>query len=299
MRFFRRDRLDDPLTSGRAGHRDSRSAASSETPATEIRATGVPSDDDSQRAAQLRVSWRRSPELRRSLLAGGVAIAAVIIATAVGAAVGATTATYSEDRDMNAIIGAVFGAGIVGYLSALGWLVHRRQQRRSWYDRVILLQAHAELSRAESKAANDELDLSSLWALTQQRLDYYHGLATSQAEKSFTYGLVAAGLGFFVILAASIAAALGNSAAASVSAALVGLAGGGLSAYIGATFMRLQENSATQLRAYFSQPLEFSRFLAAERLLTQLDPADNAAATRDLIRALADTRPIADGSSSS
>jgi hypothetical protein len=37
--------------------------------------------------------------------------------------------------------------------------------------------------------------------------------------------------------------------------------------YIGRTFVRSQESAASHLRAYFDQPLEFSRYLAAERLL--------------------------------
>jgi hypothetical protein len=101
--------------------------------------------------------------------------------------------------------------------------------------------------------------------------------------------MVAAGVGFLVVIASAIVAALGRSTVGSVSAGLVGLAGGGLGAYIGGTFMRLQENAATQLRAYFSQPLVFSRFLAAERLLDQLDPQTRPLATRELIRALAAT----------
>ncbi|MEV7111131.1 hypothetical protein [Streptomyces anulatus] len=44
-----------------------------------------------------------------------------------------------------------------------------------------------------------------------------------------------------------------------VSAALAG--------YVAKTFVRSQEAAATHLRSYFDQPLELSRYLAAERLV--------------------------------
>ncbi|WP_225642462.1 hypothetical protein [Streptomyces werraensis] len=36
------------------------------------------------------------------------------------------------------------------------------------------------------------------------------------------------------------------------------------------TFVKSQETAAEHLKAYFDQPLEFSRYLAAERLLADL-----------------------------
>jgi hypothetical protein len=51
--------------------------------------------------------------------------------------------------------------------------------------------------------------------------------------------------------------------------------------------MRLQETTTKQLRAYFSQPLELSRYLAAERLLKSLDQANREVAVQLLIRSIA------------
>ena len=45
------------------------------------------------------------------------------------------------------------------------------------------------------------------------------------------------------------------------------------------TFLRTQEGSAAHLRAYFEQPLEFSKYLAAERLLLNIDADERAPAT--------------------
>jgi hypothetical protein len=50
--------------------------------------------------------------------------------------------------------------------------------------------------------------------------------------------------------------------------------------------MRSQENAATQLREYFLQPLEFSRILAAERLIESLNEKDKGLATRDIVAAI-------------
>jgi hypothetical protein len=130
------------------------------------------------------------------LFAPLVVLATAVMGGGVGALVGSTIASYESDRGINALVGGLGTAAFIVYLGAFGLVVYRRQQRRAWYDRVVVLQAHVELSRAESEVTNEELDLPSLWSLTQKRLDYYHSLATSQAEKSFNYGLLAAGIGF-------------------------------------------------------------------------------------------------------
>ncbi|WP_257231747.1 hypothetical protein [Streptomyces sp. Rer75] len=49
-----------------------------------------------------------------------------------------------------------------------------------------------------------------------------------------------------------------------VSAALAG--------YVSRTFVKSQEVASSHLRAYFDQPLEFSRYLAAERLIEDAKP---------------------------
>lgn len=245
-------------------------------------------NEQTERGARLREDWRNSPERRRVNVALAATLGVVAAAVVIAGWIGYANGGY-EERLSTGAAAAFVTLVVLGYLGLLGFLLYRRQQRRAWYDRVVVLKAHKDLARAESEADAGGLDLLSLWSLTQRRLDYYHGLATGQAERSFNYGMVAAGVGFLVVIASAIVAALGRSTVGSVSAGLVGLAGGGLGAYIGGTFMRLQENAATQLRAYFSQPLVFSRFLAAERLLDQLDPQTRPLATRELIRALAAT----------
>jgi hypothetical protein len=245
--------------------------------------------DQTTRGARYRQRWRGSPE-RRRIVRAAVAIAATgLLITALAALIAYNSAPkYSADKGSKTLIVAAPVGVAALYVGGLAFLLYRNRQRRSWYDREVVLQAHQALTRAETEAGpTSQLDLATLWSLTQKRLDYYHKLATGQSEKSFTYGLLAAGIGFLIIAASAVVAGLARSPTASVTAGLLGVGGGGLAAYIGATFMRLQENATSQLRAYFAQPLEFSRFLAAERLLDKLDAGDRPAATQVIIAALA------------
>jgi len=54
-------------------------------------------------------------------------------------------------------------------------------------------------------------------------------------------------------------------------------------------FVRSQETAAKHLRSYFDQPTEFSRYLAAERLLNdigQLSVEQRATITADVLRGI-------------
>ncbi|MER7807547.1 hypothetical protein [Streptomyces sp900116325] len=66
----------------------------------------------------------------------------------------------------------------------------------------------------------------------------------------------------FVILALSASTAAGVIVAGGLGAVSAALAG-----YVSKTFVRSQEAASTHLRSYFDQPLELSRYLAAERLI--------------------------------
>ncbi|MFD9057585.1 hypothetical protein ACFWCM_20000 [Streptomyces albidoflavus] len=66
----------------------------------------------------------------------------------------------------------------------------------------------------------------------------------------------------FVVLAA-----FADSAAVAAVAGGLGAVAAALAAFVGRTFVKSQETTAEHLRAYFNQPMEFARYLAAERLL--------------------------------
>jgi hypothetical protein len=162
-----------------------------------------------------------------------------------------------------------------------------QQLRKAFADRILLAEARKELNQAEDDVVSGGVtDFGSLWIATQKRLDYYHKIATTQSEQSFLYGQIAAGIGFAIILASALVAAFAHSTAASISSVVAGLSGGGLGAFIGATFMKSQEAASAQLREYFHQPLEFSKYLAAERLLEFLKEPDRGAAIQKMIEAI-------------
>lgn len=138
-------------------------------------------------------------------------------------------------------------------------------------------------------APDDTLALSVLWEVTNARLSQYHRIATGQARRSFTTAQVAIGIGFMLLFGFAWLSFRTHSTAASITIAALGGAAAGLAGYIGRTFIRSQETAARYLRAYFDQPLAFSRYLAAERLLSsqsELKPEERDAMLRIIIAAM-------------
>ncbi|MFC7218193.1 hypothetical protein ACFQLX_08435 [Streptomyces polyrhachis] len=111
------------------------------------------------------------------------------------------------------------------------------------------------------------LALGRLWHLTHERLSLYHDIATGQARKSFMSAQRAMTAGFVLLVVFVVAAALADSVAVAAVAGGLGAVAAALAAFVSKTFVKSQETAAEHLRAYFNQPLEFSRYLAAERLL--------------------------------
>jgi hypothetical protein len=170
------------------------------------------------------------------------------------------------------ISGSVIGAVFFSYRSIR--LQAARQVGQLNLARQELSVAEDELRREVSSDA--QLGLSALWGLTHKRLDYYHRIATEQAESSFRYARIAMTAGFVVLVLAVVPALLAGNEVASIVAGSLGAIAAGLGGFISRTFIRSQETAAQHLRAYFLQPLEFSRYLVAERLLDTL-PEDKKA----------------------
>jgi hypothetical protein len=122
-------------------------------------------------------------------------------------------------------------------------------------------------SNGDSDHRQARLTLSELWAVTHRRLDHYHGIALVQAKQSFRNAQIATGLGFALLVGFVVVALNASTVAGSVVAGGLGAVSAALAGYVSRTFIRSQEAAAGHLRAYFDQPLEFSRYLAAERLL--------------------------------
>jgi hypothetical protein len=152
--------------------------------------------------------------------------------------------------------------------------------------------SEAPTTRAEEEieqAAQDRLTLSALWEVTHKRLDLYHQIATAQARRSFTAAQIAIGIGFLLLIAFAVAADRTHTTAGAITAAALGTVSAALAGYISRTFVRSQESAANHLRAYFDQPLEFSKYLAAERLIASnadLDDDKRATILTTLVQAI-------------
>ncbi len=115
------------------------------------------------------------------------------------------------------------------------------------------------------------LGLPELWEATHARLDLYHQIATGQAKTSFRNAQIAMGAGFLLLVVFAGIAVWASTTAVAIVAGGLGAVSAALAGYIAKTFIRSQEAAATHLRSYFDQPLELSRYLAAERLVADGD----------------------------
>ncbi|WP_317992430.1 hypothetical protein [Streptomyces sp. JV180] len=115
------------------------------------------------------------------------------------------------------------------------------------------------------------LGLPELWEATHARLDLYHQIATGQAKTSFRNAQIAMGAGFLLLVLFAGIALWASTTAVAIVAGGLGAVSAALAGYVAETFIRSQEAAATHLRSYFDQPLELSRYLAAERLVADGD----------------------------
>ncbi|MFF2020880.1 hypothetical protein ACFVW2_03580 [Streptomyces sp. NPDC058171] len=141
----------------------------------------------------------------------------------------------------------------------------------------------------DGAAAGRGLALAQLWQLTHSRLDLYHEIATQQARQSFRNAQVAMVIGFVLLTAFVIVALNASTTAGAVVAGALGAVSAALSGFVSSTFVKSQETAAGHLKAYFDQPLEFARYLAAERLVADagLTTAQRAEVITTLVRAIA------------
>ncbi len=115
------------------------------------------------------------------------------------------------------------------------------------------------------------LGLPELWEATHARLDLYHQIATGQAKTSFRNAQIAMSAGFLLLVVFAGIAVWASTTAVAIVAGGLGAVSAALAGYVAKTFIRSQEAAATHLRSYFDQPLELSRYLAAERLVADGD----------------------------
>lgn len=232
--------------------------------------------------------WRKSEERRRgitfialggtALFLGGAIVGAlvgywIILADHAANCFGDCVYGWSW-TDVGRIAGpSSIGAFVATSIAVMASTFYWQSCRRAFLQRAQLEAEYSDLREAEDEA--DAKDFGSLWSVNSQRLDLYHKIATEQAEKSFRAAQLATWIGFGIVALCIIVAIFAQTTAAAVAASILGVVGGGLAAYVNSTFMRAQEISAQQLRAYFAQPLEFSRHLTAERVAAGLPAGDS------------------------
>jgi hypothetical protein len=134
----------------------------------------------------------------------------------------------------------------------------------------------ASLRRTEGQLADrgTAVTFHELWMANNERIDFYHDIATTQSQASFRAAQVTALVGFLLIIALGLFAIFFGDGTAAIAASIIGLAAAGMSGYIGATFMKSQAEASAQLRLFFAQPVELARLLSAERLIQQHLPKD-------------------------
>ncbi|MCK2023176.1 hypothetical protein KZC52_09595 [Microbacterium sp. kSW2-24] len=172
---------------------------------------------------------------------------------------------------------------------AFFWILWDRQRRRRYFRLKQDFGIADELQERERNLADsgEPLSLAALWSVTQERIEYYHRIVTTQSEVSFKNGAVTSYVGFGLLLVLAIIGALtARDAATSITLGSLGAVGAALAGYLGATFMKIQAESSAQLRQFFSQPVEFSKLLGVERLIESLPPEERAASVQLVVRAM-------------
>ncbi len=239
-------------------------------------------------AARQREAWRQSLAYRKAWKAywlwstgGGVAAIFVYLAYTLTKQSGATIST--AQAAIYIVVGVFFFSA--GLLAGRLEVSRKREEFRD----AQLLERYGDLIDQQSKLLDeDQLRLGELWRLSEERLRVYHEIATRQANTSFRNAQWAITAGFVVIIVGSCAVFFAKNVTIAIVVGTLGAAGAALSAYIGKTFLRLQENASSHLRSYFDQPREQFRYLAAERLLNHLTSnRQKAAAINEIIRAIA------------
>ncbi|WP_395638373.1 hypothetical protein [Pseudolysinimonas sp.] len=240
-----------------------------------------------EEAMRLRIIWRDSAEYKRmTRWQIGVFVPVGLAVAVLGILAGQFQWIFPDDESMLSqerwrwpVIAATW-VFVYLYGGMAVWAYRQGRQRQFAARQRLGLATELEEQEREIAESGQELDLASLWAITQKRIEYYHQIAIGQSESSFRNGTIAGFAGFVLLLIVGVVGAFTTSLNASIAVGAVGAAGAAMTAYLGSTFMKTQAASTEQLRQFFVQPVEFSRVLAAERLIESLPESDRAYAVK-------------------
>ena len=261
------------------------------TDSLQTESTPVEEDPNLARRRQ-KLAWNKSPERKAWTRTTWRVLFAEVLILLVGSGVyifsplAPTGGEYLSPTEL--LTAPVLASFTVFYFTTLAlagyWLVQRR------YFREGQIFGESSALRQEEKAIAEntvgELELSALWVVTQRRIDFYHRIATTQAENSFRLGQIASIAGFSVVIALGVFASFSASSTGAIAASVVGVAGAAMTAFIGATFMKAQAEASAQLKQFFYQPVEFARLLGAERLIATLPEVERSQAVQGVIRTM-------------
>lgn len=118
-------------------------------------------------------------------------------------------------------------------------------------------------------ASGTTVTFHELWTSNNERIDFYHDIATRQSQASFRAAQITALVGFILSIGLGAVTIIFASGTTAVAASVVAVSTAAMSGYIGSTFLKAQAEASTQLRVFFAQPVELARLLSAERLVEQ------------------------------
>lgn len=237
--------------------------------------------------------WSGSPERKRARLFGWLAVTLAALWLAIVMWMITLWAVYQgayADAFID-LVGVLLAPSVIFLVAVIALVYARQAQQQRFEDKNREVRRDVQLGSREAELiGQDDSYLSELWKITNERLRGYHTRADQHAEQSFRNAQWAILGGFLIIVGTSgIAAWKTLSTPSSIVVGLVGTAGAVLAAYIGRTFLRLQETTARHLRSYFAQPEETFRFLVAQRLIRELNDDQRPEAVAQLIEAIART----------
>jgi predicted cobalt transporter CbtA len=165
----------------------------------------------------------------------------------------------------------IFGG--VGLCIGMFWLAIARIIRRSRLEQIIPEGSDEQGTSQDKTAAEDPRDRN------QRRIEEYNKIAWSQARGSYRNSQIAMSIGLALLVAGVITTIRQSQTSAQlVVGGLTGL-GSAVSAYLGATFIRIYNEAVNQMNYYYGQPLVTSYLLEAERMSKALEKVD----TRDKV----------------
>jgi hypothetical protein len=166
-------------------------------------------------------------------------------------------------------------------------LDRERAEEASSRVRTAATQVAALRTKEEDASApeRDRLELAELWLATQGKIEQDRQFVLRQARLYSNASLGAMVIGLFMMAAFIVYAVRAHTASAEIAAG-ISVVAAALTSYLGKTFMKSQETTASYLQGYFATQLDFFRLLAAERLVEKSSQATDVEGAK-LLRSIA------------